>query len=633
MAYVDTGLLTKTAPTVLFLHGNPTSSYIYRNIVPHVSPIARCIVPDLVGFGDSGKMPSNAYYVRDHILYFAAFMDAVVPKNKTEKLFLVLHDWGSAIGLDWGRKNPTRVEGVSFMEYVYEARREALLPELRETFEKFRAEEVERQLITEENMFIEGVLGQFGTARGLTEAEMQHYRRPFLKKEDREPMYRFPNEIPVDGEPEDAHIPVRNSNCNNPPSHPTSAFPAMDSEKTSVKDAGTATSVQAPPHKLRDPPNALRGWRLHVSMLGLCLGLFCSALETTVIATSLTAISTHFSDAARSTWIVTTYLVTYSGFLLVFSKLSDIFTPRNTLLAGFFSFALFSGLCAASHSMDQLIVFRAFQGVGGSVIFSLAFVTVMAVCPMRWMGFYSGVSGTTFAIANVAGPLLGGKMGDEGAWRWIFLLNVPAAAVAAGLVGVALPGPATPIVLADLVRVDYVGAIFSVSGAVLLIYGLETGGSTYTWGSGVIVGVLAAAVVAILLFFGWEWRLDGREGRTRMEPLFPFRLLRNPVTVLIFLSAFFLGAVFYTVIITLPRRSQLLYSLSATAAGVKLLAMLLLSSFSSAIAGLIYSKSTRLVLPILAGTTALQVLGGGLLCTLGFSSDGGVDARMSYHGG
>ncbi|KAB2573354.1 putative haloalkane dehalogenase protein [Lasiodiplodia theobromae] len=203
MAYVDTGLPTNTAPTVIFLHGNPTSSYIYRNIVPHVSPIARCIVPDLVGFGDSGKMPSNAYYVRDHIRYFAAFMDAVVPKKETDKLFFVLHDWGSAIGLDWGRKNPTRVEGVAFMEYVYEARREDLLPELRETFEKFRTEGVGRQLIIEENMFIEGVLGQFGTARGLTEAEMQHYRRPFLKKEDREPMYRFPNEIPVDGQPED----------------------------------------------------------------------------------------------------------------------------------------------------------------------------------------------------------------------------------------------------------------------------------------------------------------------------------------------------------------------------------------------------------------------------------------------
>ncbi|KAF4537715.1 Haloalkane dehalogenase [Lasiodiplodia theobromae] len=403
----------------------------------------------------------------------------------------------------------------------------------------------------------------------------------------------------------------------------------MDGEKAPVKDASTApTTVQDQTHKLRDPPNALRGWRLHVSMLGLCLGLFCSALETTIIATSLTAISTHFSDAARSTWIVTTYLVTYSGFLLVFSKLSDIFTPRNTLLAGLAFFALFSGLCAAARTMDQLIVFRALQGVGGSVIFSLAFVTVMAVCPMRWMGFYSGVSGMTFAVANVVGPLLGGRLGDEGAWKWIFLLNVPVAVVAAALVGGALPGPRTPIVLADLVRVDYVGAVLSVGGAVMLVYGLETGGSTYAWDSGVIVGVLVAAGVTILLFFGWEWKLGGREGKTRIEPLFPFRLLRNPVIVLIFLSAFFLGAVFYTVIINLPRRSQLLYSLSATAAGVKLLALLLVSSFCSAIAGLIYSKSTRLVLPILATTNALQVLGGGLLCTLGFSSDAGFDSRV-----
>lgn len=185
--------------------------------------------------------------------------------------------------------------------------------------------------------------------------------------------------------------------------------------------------------------------------------------------------------------------------------------------------------------MDQLIVYRALQGVGGSVIFSLAFVTVMAVCPMRWMGVYSGVTGMTFAVANVVGPLLGGRLVDEGAWRWIFLLNVPVAVVAAALVGVALPGPRTPIVLADLVRVDYVGAVFSVGGAVMLVYGLETGGSTYAWDSGVIVGVLVAAGVAILLFFGWEWKLDGREGRTRVEPLFPFRLLRNPVIVLIFL--------------------------------------------------------------------------------------------------
>lgn len=204
MAYVDTGLPTETSPTVVFLHGNPTSSYLYRNVIPHISPIARCIVPDLVGFGDSGKMPSNGYYIRDHVRYFAAFMDAVLPRDNIDKLFLVLHDWGSALGFDWARKNATRIAGLVFMEFVYDgAGWDVLSPAFREIFQQFRTEGIGRQLIIEENMFIEVVLGQFGTVRRLTDAEMKHYRRPFLSHEDREPIYRFPNEIPFDGRPED----------------------------------------------------------------------------------------------------------------------------------------------------------------------------------------------------------------------------------------------------------------------------------------------------------------------------------------------------------------------------------------------------------------------------------------------
>jgi haloalkane dehalogenase len=200
MAYVDTGLANETAPTVVFVHGNPTSSYLWRNIVPYVSPIARCVVPDLVGFGDSGKMPSNGYYLREHVRYFAAFMDAVVPKS--DKLFFVIHDWGSYLGFDWSRKNPARVAGLVFMEFIYATMDPGSFPGW-ETFEKFRTEGIGRQLIIEENQFVEVILGQVGTVRGLTEAEMQHYRRPFLKPSDREPTWRFPNEIPFEGRPQD----------------------------------------------------------------------------------------------------------------------------------------------------------------------------------------------------------------------------------------------------------------------------------------------------------------------------------------------------------------------------------------------------------------------------------------------
>lgn len=203
MAYVDTGLPTTTAPTVVFLHGNPSSSYLYRNIIPHVSPIARCVAPDLVGFGDSGKMPSNGYYVREHVKYMADFLDKVVPQEKTEKLFLVIHDWGSVLGFDWARKNSSRVAGIVFMEFLYPGLSIKGLPEEDQIMSKFRTETVGRELIINQNMFIEVLVGQGATARPLSEEEMLHYRKPFLNPKDREPVWRFPNEIPFDGHPTD----------------------------------------------------------------------------------------------------------------------------------------------------------------------------------------------------------------------------------------------------------------------------------------------------------------------------------------------------------------------------------------------------------------------------------------------
>ncbi|KAB8226989.1 Haloalkane dehalogenase [Aspergillus alliaceus] len=203
MAYVDTGLPVETSPTVVFLHGNPTSSYLYRNIIPHILPIARCIVPDLVGFGDSGKMPSNGYFFSEHVPYLAAFMDAVAPKEKSGKIFLVVHDWGSALGFDWARKNPLRIAGLVFMEFISGGLRwEAFPPGPRDLFQKFRTETTGRELLIEQNVLIEGGLRQ-GVTRDLSEDEMQHYRRPFLDPRDREPIYRFVNEIPFDEYPQD----------------------------------------------------------------------------------------------------------------------------------------------------------------------------------------------------------------------------------------------------------------------------------------------------------------------------------------------------------------------------------------------------------------------------------------------
>ena len=196
MAYVDVG--ESTGATVVFLHGNPTSSYLWRNVIPHVSPQARCIAPDLMGMGDSGKLPASAYGYAEHARYLEAFLNAVAPEGK---LVFVVHDWGSGLGLDWCRRHADRVAGIALMEFIFPFPTWEEFPEeARDLFKAYRSPDTGRKMLIEENQFIEQVLPN-GIVRPMTDAEMNVYRKPFLKPEDREPVYRFPNDFPIAGEP------------------------------------------------------------------------------------------------------------------------------------------------------------------------------------------------------------------------------------------------------------------------------------------------------------------------------------------------------------------------------------------------------------------------------------------------
>uniref|UniRef100_UPI00406D528F Haloalkane dehalogenase n=1 Tax=Rhodococcus sp. TaxID=1831 RepID=UPI00406D528F len=194
MHYVDVG--PRDGTPVLFLHGNPTSSYVWRNIIPHVAPTHRCIAPDLIGMGKSDK-PDLGYFFDDHV----RFMDAFIEALGLEEVVLVIHDWGSALGFHWAKRNPERVKGIAFMEFIRPIPTWDEWPEFaRETFQAFRTTDVGRKLIIDQNVFIEGTL-PMGVVRPLTEVEMDHYREPFLNPVDREPLWRFPNELPIAGEP------------------------------------------------------------------------------------------------------------------------------------------------------------------------------------------------------------------------------------------------------------------------------------------------------------------------------------------------------------------------------------------------------------------------------------------------
>jgi haloalkane dehalogenase len=200
MAYHERG---EGAP-VLLLHGNPTSSYLWRDVIPELKGLGRLIVPDLIGMGDSGKLPNpdgDTYRFTTHRKYLAAFIEAVI--GRTESAVLVVHDWGSALGFDWANHHRDRVRGIAYMEAIvrpvagWEEWSAAATP----IFQGFRSDKGE-QMILERNMFVELVLPG-SVLRKLTEAEMAEYRRPYPKAEDRWPTLTWPRQIPIAGEPAD----------------------------------------------------------------------------------------------------------------------------------------------------------------------------------------------------------------------------------------------------------------------------------------------------------------------------------------------------------------------------------------------------------------------------------------------
>jgi haloalkane dehalogenase len=204
IAYREAG--DREAPVALFLHGNPTSSYIWRSILPLVAPVAHCIAPDLIGFGQSGK-PALEFRFADHVRYLDAFLE----RAGISSAFIIAQDWGTALAFNLAARRPEFIRGLAFMEFIRpmptwkDFHADAI-----EIFQKFRTPGVGEKMILEDNAFVEGVL-PLGTVRKLTDEEMSVYRAPFLTAESRRPTWRFPNEIPIAGEPADVYSTMENA--------------------------------------------------------------------------------------------------------------------------------------------------------------------------------------------------------------------------------------------------------------------------------------------------------------------------------------------------------------------------------------------------------------------------------------
>ena len=198
MAYVDTG----EGDPIVFLHGNPTSSYLWRNVIPHLEKMGRCMAPDLIGMGQSGKASGGSYRFLDHSRYLDAWFDLLELK---ENVTLVVHDWGSALGFYWTHRYPERIKAIVYMEAIVQPVKWDMWPEeAKPIFQALRSPEGEAMVI-EKNIFVERILPA-SVMRSLSGEEMAVYRRPYLEKgESRRPTLTWPREIPIDGQPPDVH--------------------------------------------------------------------------------------------------------------------------------------------------------------------------------------------------------------------------------------------------------------------------------------------------------------------------------------------------------------------------------------------------------------------------------------------
>ena len=200
MAYVEVG----EGNPIVFLHGNPTSSYLWRNVVPHVQPLGRCIVPDLIGMGDSDKLPNsgpNSYRFVEHRAYLDALLEAL---NVRERVTLVIHDWGSALGFHWANRHREAVKGIAFGEAIVKPQHWDHWDKInmRWALEGLRSERGE-EMVLRDNFFIEKILPG-AILRTLSDEEMAAYRRPFADPgEGRRPTLTWPRQIPIDGDPAD----------------------------------------------------------------------------------------------------------------------------------------------------------------------------------------------------------------------------------------------------------------------------------------------------------------------------------------------------------------------------------------------------------------------------------------------
>jgi EmrB/QacA subfamily drug resistance transporter len=357
----------------------------------------------------------------------------------------------------------------------------------------------------------------------------------------------------------------------------TVSQPSVISDQ-SVESAITKQDIDRPQYTRRE---------ILSTMTAVLLVMLLASLDQTIVGTAMPRIVSDLNGFDRYTWVTTAYLLTSTVLVPIYGKLSDLFGRKPIFLIGVVLFLVGSAASGAAQSMNQLIAFRAFQGLGAAALLPIAIAVIGDLFSPRERGKWQGLTGGVFGIASILGPTAGGWITDHSTWRWVFYVNLPIGIIA--LLVLIFLMPTLHNKNAGKVAIDYLGAALLIAGTVPLLLGFTWAGSLYAWGSWQVLSMFIGAVVFIAIFILYEARLERRKEQPIITPsLFTNRIFTVSVLVTMITSMGMFGSILF-----LPLYAQGVLGISATNSGLLLAPLMLGLIFSSVVSGQLVARFGR----------------------------------------